>query len=476
MSRELQINYGPIQVGGPSTEYLLDGYHGIERRDGTGASSIRFDVVVSVASEAALGAACFKLETAFRTPRLDLNVSQSGAALLTISHSTASGGFNTEPSIEKAGQVGDTGRSRRYTCSVEWESPADHSSGLRESSVNVDYDEARIRTVTIAGTYTATSSATARSKYESAIAAHASSTLSALSVSVSEIVGEPTTEHDYANKVIRFERVYREIIFGQGQNTANNSNSIVSQTLTVARREASEDRYPGEDVSALATFDIHYEAWIDKDNSTDLSGEYDNLRDWLINQLSDLFSAGSFALVSERPEYDRPRNRIIADLVAQGQVTETKYTRRTVTIEDRIEEPIVFRGAHSGDPLAHYKYQGFTVALRVVTENSQQSGNVPQVVAMRDAVTFAQQFTDPPFGIVVNGSWDIIARSAAVSPIQKGIQGSGSTLDLSETVSVVTMRYTTRPQSNAGGTSARPPVNTGPSPISGGSSPRAVFS
>lgn len=455
--RELQITYGGLLIGGPATDYILDGWHTVDRRDGTGCS-LTFQVVVTSESDAGFGALCRRIETVFRTPRRGLNVALGGLTLLTASHATASGGFNTQPSIRKIGDTGDTARSRRYECTVEWESPADHSSGLREHSVNVAYDASRIATVSISGAYTATSSASARSKYDGAIGALASSVMSALSISTYELIGEPVSEHDYDNKVLRFDRTYRELIFGQGQNSPNDSTAIVNQILRVTKREASVDHYtPDTDnVEPLARVDLHYEASINSESTTDLDSQYSAIRDWLLQQFSD-FGFGAFALVEEAPQFDRAENRLIVDMVAEGQLLEGSYTSRVVSIEDIIEEASEFRGAYSGDPLAHYIYEGFTVAERTVTERSQKSGTASEIGAMGDAVRLAESFSSVPWGLPVGGKWTRTRRSSRIDPITKGLVGN--TIDLTNISSVVTRRYTTTPQSNAGGTSSRPPVS-----------------
>ena len=174
-TREMYITYGAVMVGGISTEYLLDGWTRHNVRDGKGDSWIEFDCVVTSASSAGFAARCKAIERTFRTPRKDLVIVQNGVELHKAAHSDADGGFNTEPEIRKIGDVGDSGRSRRYTLRVSYETPADtaSTSGLRESTVNVEYDAARIRTIRIAGTFTAVPGTTsARARYDAAIAAH----------------------------------------------------------------------------------------------------------------------------------------------------------------------------------------------------------------------------------------------------------------------------------------------------------------
>jgi hypothetical protein len=492
-TRELSITYGSITVGGISTDYLLDGFTRHSVIDGKTDSFVEFDCVAKASSAAALAALCRSIERAFRTPRQSLTVSLSGSVLLLAHHDDAEGGFNTEPQIRKIGDVGDSGRSRRYTLRVSYETPADTAttSGLRESTINVDYDPSRIRTIRIAGVFTAVPGTTdARDVYEAAIAAHVASALLGLSVTTSEIVGEPVTEQDYDNKVLRFERTYRELIFGQGQDAANDDAAIVDQTLSVVRREFSEERSPttaiiqgsGGGVSGggsslvapgtvqqLAAFDLHYECSIDNTSSTDLKAKYDGLRSWLLSQFSGVFSQGTFALTVERVETDRVRNRILVDMTAEGSTKGADILSRTVTSEKRETPGLVFRGKWTGNPLDYYVYQGHDVVLRITTASARHLTTKDPATVEKQNEEFAESFG----GFAGGGSGLTVEKSSTTTPQRIGIEGSGHVLNLLDVTSTVTTRLVNA--SGGGGSAFDPQIVTRgafqfrtPLPVQGG--------
>jgi hypothetical protein len=151
VERELSISYAGLVVGGFSANYQLTNLTSHVVTDGTAESSLTFEVVVTADDESMFAALCRALEKAYRTPRKSLAVSLKGAPLISVSHDSASGGFNTDPDIDKPGSPEDSGRSRLYRCRVKYETPADTAStnGLRERTVNVEYDAARIRTIRV---------------------------------------------------------------------------------------------------------------------------------------------------------------------------------------------------------------------------------------------------------------------------------------------------------------------------------------
>lgn len=451
MARELSVIYGPVTIGGTSTDFLLDGFTRHSVADGKAESYIEFAAVVVSSTAEGFAALCAALERTFRTPRLELAVVQSGVTLLTAAHAAATGGFNTEPEIRKVGDVGDSGRSRRYALRVRYETPADtaSTSGLRESTVNVDYDAARIRTVKIAGTFTGVpGTASARARYEAAIAAHAASVLSALSVTSSELSAEPVSEHDYDDKVLRFERTYKELVFGQGQDAANDDADIVDQSLSVSRRESGDERSPvggasstgggvaggggGQtgSVQALAVFDLRYEATITKGTSP--KAKYDSIRAWLLGQFNAAFRQGAFALTVERVDVDRVQNKLAVEMTAEGAVRGVDFVRRVATSEKRRSSGVVFRGAWTGDPLSHYAYQGFETLLRVTAVTTRYLATKTQQQAEEAAANDAGAFG--------GGSGTIIEESSSATPVRIGIEGSGHTLDMIDATATVTRR------------------------------------
>lgn len=455
MSRELSITYGTVTVGGTSDAYHLDGFHRTVTTDGTAQSSIEFDVVVKASSSPSLAQACDRLEKEFRTPRLSLVVAQQGVAILNVAHSAASGGFNTIPSIRKIGDVPDSGRSRRYTMRVEYETPADlvGTPGLRESAVNLQTDAAGIRTVTISGTFTAIPGTTnARSRHDAAIAAHVSSILSGLGVTTSELIEQPVEETDYDSKTIQFQRRYRELVYGQGQDAANDDSDITDQSLVVMQREFSEEASPltpaaanqalaatdpGSQVVPLAIFDLQYEARI---RNVAPKAKYDSIRSWLLSQFTSIFSAGRFALTVEEVSSDPVTKTLRVQMTAEGSVRGNRVIRRTVTRTRTNEVGVVFRGAWTGNPLDFYIYRGHDDERRTTTVTERLLSSEGQ-----------DQGSSLPVAIGGTGNWISIRRETSSTPIRLGIQGSGRTLDLIDVTTTTVERRGNAISSGGGG-------------------------
>ncbi len=479
-ARELSITYGSIIIGGISTDYLLDNWTRHEVKDGTADSWIEFDCVVKASTVEALAPLYQALERTFRSPRKSLTVSQSGQVLLQAHHTDAEGGFNTEPSIRKVGDVGDSGRSRRYTLRVTWETPADtvSTSGLRESNINVAYDASRIRTIRISGTFTGVpDTPNARDRYDSAIGAHVTSALSALSVTTSELIGEPVTEQDYDNKTLRFERIHLELIFGQGQDSPNDDAAITDQTLTVTRREISEERSPATGVGAatagvvaagtvqaLAIFDLHYEASIDNTSSTALKSKYDSIRAWLLGQFGAVFSQGTYALTVEKVDTDRVKNRLIVDMTAEGSVRGALLLRRTVTSQTDTTAPTVFRGAWTGNPDDFYIYQGHSVKLKIVIATARHLTTKDPAQVEAQNKEFAQGFGGSGGG---GGSGFVIRSVSSSTAVRIGIEGSGHVLNMVDVTSTVTKRIANSVGSGGGAIGHGTVQFDIPSPIGG---------
>lgn len=458
--RELRITYGGFVLGG-TTPYLIDGFSRVEIADGAFDSAYEIDVVVSGATVQEFVSRCNSLERAFRRPRQAFAVAQAGHTMERAAHDAAEGGFNTEPTIRKAGQPADTGRSRIYTISIKFQTPADTvtTMGLRDRMVNVQYDESRIRTVRISGVVTAIpGSPSARERYEAIIDGVAAAIKSALSVNVWNLQEEPSTEQDYDDKTIRFERVYREVIFGEGQDDAIDDADITKQTLNVSRMEFSEERSPagGEgnvdveagsgagagagdvpdakpgNVQALAEFTMHYEASIDATRTTDLNAKYDTIRSWLLGQFTAVFAQGAFALVKEEPQFDRAANRIVVDMVAQGAVRGVDFVRRTITSNVRKQPGKVFIGVYTGNEDDHYKYQGFSNNTRTTTV-------VTRYLATKDKQQ-AEEANEAAAAGGGGGGGEVINSDTSSTSIRIGIEGSGHTIDMVDVTSVVTAR------------------------------------
>lgn len=212
--RELSVTYAGVTVGGAS-DYMLHDVYGFS--GSYEKTVISFLAVIAASSEAAFKAACDAVEAAYRTPRGDLTVTLGATTLKALKHSDNTG-YNTNPSFEKPGDKRDSGRSRLYRLTVEFERPADLAGqdGRRDSTLAVQTIEGGRRTCTVSGRYTAMPAIgaepmrSARAQYEAKADAWVASILPAGTWRFID----KTADTDDANKNCQFRYVFQEVLNG----------------------------------------------------------------------------------------------------------------------------------------------------------------------------------------------------------------------------------------------------------------------
>lgn len=208
----VELTYAGVTVGGASGRRILGGVT-VQQEFDRLVVEVKFRI--TAANAAAFTSEADTVETAFRTPRQDLELSVGGSTYLDLSQSSNTG-LDATPTIRREGDPGKLGvLSRTYTATVTVKLPADVASldGRREASILVEYDEDRRMTVTIYGIYTAVSGSTASEKYESSIEAFATSILGGFSSRNFELVDEQF-EYFETDKEAKFRRVYTETTTG----------------------------------------------------------------------------------------------------------------------------------------------------------------------------------------------------------------------------------------------------------------------
>ncbi len=358
MARTFQVNYGGYVVGlsgddsevKPTDKFRMD-------QDYT-TVSCTFEVIVLGASASAFQSAEAALIAAFTKPDQALTVTLGGSTRLTFDPSSNTG-FNAQPGIEKLGGVEDTDRSARYRITVAMGLPADLSGkdGRQSSSVAVTVDPAGIKTVTLSGVYTALSSNSARAQFESAIATYVAAVKSTLSITDWELVGRPTEEDDDNGKVLRFSRVYRELIHNQGIGTVDVA-GIVNDRLRIRRNDgATNDTTELGQTEPLRSLSLSYTCFVDRGTSTDLDGFYEStIRPHLINQATDIAGTGVI-VTDETPTFDIAANRVYVDMRLEAD-TGTGLLAATVETEDIVSSGEVRFVLWDGNPFRRDVYQG----------------------------------------------------------------------------------------------------------------------
>lgn len=368
VSRELEIRYGAAIIGGRSSTHLLDGPYSISRNENE--MVVEFGFLTTATTEPGFTNACETVERDLSTPWQNLTVVLGSSTLIDTVQDQNSG-FDAEPEILKRGGVDDSGRARKYSARIRVGLPATWNAdtrGVRSSTVNVSYTPARRRRVTITGEMTAVGTNTARAQYAAQIATFATAALNVIDSSATwELIDEPETEASTNNKTIRFTRVYEELIFAQAGASGTDDTDIVSQTFTISRRDLN-DGTTGDGVP-FVTLNARWDAWIDKEQTTNLTAKWAAVRSWAISQMQTVLSGSSFALMQEDPDYNFDQNRITVDLVAVGVGTNGKNTlSRLLTTEDEWEPGEVLVPAWTGNPLSRYRYNGVATLTRTVTE------------------------------------------------------------------------------------------------------------
>lgn len=362
--RELSIVYGATTVGG-TTDRLLD--YPIDVIESADRGSLRFRFTTSAATEAAFDAEVAALEAAFRDVRLRLRLIQGAATLYDWDPATNTG-FNHVARIDKVGEdAAHTGRTRAYEVTIEFELPADvyDQSGRRHAHVIIDYTPARKRRLTITGEYTATGGNGARAQYQANIGAYATTLTGGLGGTWE--LAEETHDEDETDKVLRFRRVYDQVISDQSSSGLGDT-AIVRHALSISvMRPRPGDGTGGGEVKRPLEATARYQAWVDRDVSTDLENIYTSrLRSWLVDRVEAVANGDQAAVVEESPEYDAPENRISVSLrilITDG----GSLLAYSETAEAETNAGWVFVPTWSGNRWAKYVYQGPATARRTWT-------------------------------------------------------------------------------------------------------------
>lgn len=379
VNRDFEITYGTYTVGG-TTDKLIDASLQrlrIERR--YLAVSVEFDFIVTGSSYAAFKTACNDAEVAFAKPRQRLQI-KLGASTIDDYNPTAgasgNSGFDAAPSIQKIGDVADTGLSRRYRARVEVATPADLTgqSGRGDSAIEVAFSPSRRRTVTITGFYTALTSNDARAQYNAQGATYAASVLTTLGGTY-ELVEEVAGPSNDSDKRIEFRRVYEEVLLNQASGTLDHAD-IARQSLVVFKTRVAPGDTPGSGAERLHELRIGYEAFFDKTAVTDLHAAYTGtVRPWILQHLADTFGASSTAIIEEAPEIDAV-NRVIRCSMRVLAVGGSAVVAHVLVREIREQKGKVFIPVWNGDPYAAYVFVGHSIRLRTTTTTTTRLGAI----------------------------------------------------------------------------------------------------
>lgn len=254
------------------------------------------------------------------------------------------------------------------------------STGRKEAEIVVTYDPNRKRHVTFTGTYvTVTAGGSALALYQSSIAAWVSATMTALGVSISELVSEEATTNDTDN-YCKFRRVYDEIIFSEAGSSSDAD--IVKQELTISRAKTGPGDTPTAQRVVLLT--MNYAAWIDKTLTTALTTKWDTIRAWMVNSLQNSYQTGTVAITAEKVDFDGPNNKITASL--EFTIATYNILLNQIDVEDESTPGENFVGIWDGNEDSYLIHPGKAVKTRTVTKTYRRlaGGAVPGTTASLD--------------------------------------------------------------------------------------------
>ncbi len=368
-AREYSITYGSTTVGGSSATNLLTNVHIV--RQGFLVAEVRFTFEVVATTATLFASACAAAERAFREPDQNLRVRLGASTLLDLSQD-ANTGLDAMPTIEKVEEP-DGGRARRYVVRIEVGRPGGRAgvAGLRRTTVNLSFSPARRKTVVVEGEFSAAGNEGARARYDAAVEALAQAALTDIggTFELSDEAAVNTTN----DKSLLFRRVYEEVIYTEGGQGLDDA-AIVRQKFTISDEQANA-AWMHADARPLAFTTVRWDAWIDRDETQDLPGKWDEVKDWAIEQAIDVAAGGIAVVTMIRPEFDYTENRITASIVVASNTRE-KLSYNLVIRDETDPGKVLVPAWIEGSQLYYYQYDGPAVAQRVVEEEYVAMKNV----------------------------------------------------------------------------------------------------
>lgn len=402
---DISIFYGAFEVGG-ATGRLIHGENPYRLTYSGDRVTLEYAFWVFGATDATFTANCQAVVDAYSEIRLDSTVEISGSPVESFSHTDGTG-LDASPTLAKAGDPGDTVRSRLYSVSIEMgrqNTTDSNNGGRRESSILVIFTPARLRTVTLAGEYIKGGGTGASARYSAGIGAFQTAALASLSPTGIFELAEEETEINTDDTILRFRRVVDEILEGQPTNGPVDHPEITRQSIVVTQIKSLGDNKMGGNGNVkigkgiagggtapiksgglLTRLQVTYECWVRFDVTKDLNALWKGtIRPAIISRAVSVIAAGSVVVEDESVSFDIVQNRITATLMLLatkvGDVLES-----SLTTEDNIKKgttlvPVL---TTSRNPYTKYSFRGPGQIIRIVTETN----SIAQA-------TFTPPFTD----------------------------------------------------------------------------------
>jgi len=356
------ITYAGQAVGGASDGYQLLGPYVIDRSYRT--LRLVFDVIVVAASTTALKSASETLEVAYRKRDEDLVVDMGGS---TFSFTAGTDYFNPVASIAKSGDPDtDRGFSRAYTVTIEAELPSDDvAGGLLEIKYGVNFEPSRQRSVTVEGSYTATSGATASANYLAGATTTINSFLTALDAAAKWELDDEDYDTDRLDANCQFSRQYTELLADQSSGTRDDTDIKDHRMIFTDLSQHPADSREG--IQRLRRVIGSYDCAIDVEQSTDLYALFDDkVKDHVVELFESNFSPTVFAFEDRKISYDETTKRLSATLQFLYQKGDgDNVVEVSQSVAYREQRNLDYTPTHEPDELAYYVDVGWAVVERV---------------------------------------------------------------------------------------------------------------
>lgn len=442
--RDLTVTYGTILLGSAVTRQIHDKFS-VELSPSS--FSFEFQLLVSSTTDALFSTEVAAIESAIRTPFQDLVIVFNSVTQYDFSESTKRG-LNTRGTITKSQDVLGTRLARLYTIRFEGDLPADKSfgqpagiTGWREATVQITFDSARRRTVTISGEWTATPSPIrgARTSYENAssgVSAYASSVLTAIDTGSTWRLHDEDYDLDDTDlnnpsdgAVLRFTLTYREVLFqhaGIALAAGVESGAVARQVLRITRDRTDFGSSPG--VRRLITATASYDAWIDEtvvsgssvgaNTGGGLENLWDNtIREFILDRMRGSgVLAGAVAVLTERPIFEFDENRITATIVAQG--GPGVLLERRLTTEESEVGGVAAVPVWDGGVNSRYVFESPVEHRRTIIETARVKSDLQQHVELSALIGQS----------LLGGR--VIEKHSSTTPLVLGTKEGGGTLNV----------------------------------------------
>lgn len=452
------ITYNGTAIGGSSDSYQLLGPYVIDR--GHRSMRVIFDVIVVATSASNLRSLCDTLETKFRERDKDLEI-DIGATAWTWTAGTHY--FNPTATITKTGNSEtDRGLSRAYTIAIDAELPGDDTAenGLLEVRSVVSFAPSRQKTVTISGTYTATTdSTTASENYIADGDTRCNAILSDVDATATFELVEEDYDYDRNDANCTFTRQYVQLLSNQALGTLDDAgikdHRVIFTDLSQHPEQSKESTQPLRRVNAS------YECSLDVEQGTDLQAVYEStVRPYVVDYFQTTFSPTVYCVEDRRISYDETTKRMSASLTFLYQKDGGEaVVRIQQSVAYRELRTIDYTPTHGGSEFEAYADLGWATLERVWTRTvvvlgeetpQRRLGVQPRYNEAGDFDSVNGVRIEGRSGVALSG-WNIVSSTSQVTPQWWGDPTQDPQIQLTTLTETVVERYNDFPSRNGGG-------------------------